>query len=89
MRKHYIAKRYVWINTDWCGYLTLFEYAPNNDCLLLICDSIDQIENSRKPAETKNNVDIFQMDDIRTKVCLKHNNMVLQYLNIEVFFLRQ
>ena len=73
-------KRYVWVNTDLCGYLKLFEHAPNKDCYLLICDNIDQIDNCNKTAETEKNVAIVQTDDIRTEVCLKHDYMALHYL---------
>ena len=57
--------------------------------MAVICVIIDQIDNSRKPAETAQNFVFFQTDDIRTKVCLKHDNIVLQYVIIEVFFLQQ
>ena len=47
---------------------------------LVICITIDQIDNRNKTAVTKKNVAIVQTNDIREKVCLKHNNMLLQYL---------
>ena len=47
---------------------------------LLICIIIDQIDSCNKTEVMRNNVGIVQTDDVRKKVCLKHNNMLLQYL---------
>ena len=55
--------------------------------MALVVIIIDQIDNCSKPEETQKNFDILQTDGINTKVCLKHDNIALQYLIFEVFFL--
>ena len=55
--------------------------------MALIVVITDQIDNCRKPRETKKNFVILQTDDINTKVCSKHDNIALQYLIFEVIFL--
>ena len=57
--------------------------------MALIAVIIDQIDNFRKPEETKKNFAILQTDDINTKVCSKHDNIALQYLIFKVIFLWQ
>ena len=48
--------------------------------MALVVVIIDHIDNCRKPEETKKNFVILQTDDINTKLCLKHDNIALQYL---------
>ena len=55
--------------------------------MALVVVIIDQIDNCRKPEETKKKFVILQTDAISTKVCLKHDNIALQCLIFEVTFL--
>ena len=58
--------------------------------LALLVVVIHQIDNCKKPEETKRNFVILRTNDVNTKVCSKHDNIALQYSIFEsVIFLWQ
>ena len=51
--------------------------------LVLLVVVIHQIDNSKKPEETKRNFVILRTNAVNTKLCSKYDNIALQYLIFE------